>query len=284
MIEIDRMKGITKMRQIAFYGKGGIGKSTIVANAAAAIAGAGHQVMQVGCDPKRDSTRMLLGGQFSPTVLEKLRSDSQPLTVASIVTTGFNGVKCIEAGGPEPGVGCAGRGITATFQMMEKLGLYDNHTEFILYDVLGDVVCGGFAVPIRESYADEVYLITSGELMALYAANNIAKGIARFSDNRRGKLAGVIGNSRNLDNEEQLIAAFAERIGTQLIKFIPRDMIVQQSEIRKQTVMQFAPDSPQAQIYRELAVEIVKNTHRTTPTPMEIDELEELVFHWSLVI
>jgi len=278
------MKGITKMRQIAFYGKGGIGKSTIVANAAAAIAGAGHQVMQVGCDPKRDSTRMLLGGQFSPTVLEKLRSDSQPLTVASIVTTGFNGVKCIEAGGPEPGVGCAGRGITATFQMMEKLGLYDNHTEFILYDVLGDVVCGGFAVPIRESYADEVYLITSGELMALYAANNIAKGIARFSDNRRGKLAGVIGNSRNLDNEEQLIAAFAERIGTQLIKFIPRDMIVQQSEIRKQTVMQFAPDSPQAQIYRELAVEIVKNTHRTTPTPMEIDELEELVFHWSLVI
>ena len=120
--------------------------------------------------------------------------------------------------------------------------------------------------------------------MALYAANNIAKGIARFSDNRRGKLAGVIGNSRNLDNEEQLIAAFAERIGTQLIKFIPRDMIVQQSEIRKQTVMQFAPDSPQAQIYRELAVEIVKNTHRTTPTPMEIDELEELVFHWSLVI
>ncbi|MBC8235988.1 nitrogenase iron protein [bacterium] len=269
------------MRQIAFYGKGGIGKSTIVANAAAAIAGAGHQVMQVGCDPKRDSTRMLLGGQFNPTVLEKLHSDSQPLTVASIVTVGFNGVKCIEAGGPEPGVGCAGRGITATFQMMEKLGLYDNHTEFILYDVLGDVVCGGFAVPIRESYADEVYLITSGELMSLYAANNIAKGIARFSDNRRGKLAGVIGNSRNLDNEKRLIAAFAERIGTRLIKFIPRDMIVQQSEIRKQTVMQFAPDSPQAQIYRELAVEIVKNTHRTTPTPMEIDELEELAFHFS---
>lgn len=267
------------MRQIAFYGKGGIGKSTIVANVAAAITGAGHQVMQVGCDPKRDSTRMLLGGKFSPAVLDKLRSNSQPLTAASIVTIGFNGVRCIEAGGPEPGIGCAGRGITATFQMMEKLGLYDNHTEFILYDVLGDVVCGGFAVPIRENYADEVYLITSGELMSLYAANNIAKGIARFSNNRRGKLAGVIGNSRNLDHEERLIAAFAERIGTRLIKFIPRDMIVQQAEIRKQTVMQFAPNSPQAQIYRELAEEIIKNTHRTKPTPMEIDELEELIFH-----
>jgi nitrogenase iron protein NifH len=149
---------------------------------------------------------------------------------------------------------------------------------------LGDVVCGGFAVPIRENYADEVYLITSGELMSLYAANNIAKGIARFSDNRRGKLAGVIGNSRNLDHEERLIATFAERIGARLIKFIPRDMIVQQAEIRKQTVMQFAPNSPQAQIYRELAEEIIKNTHRTTPTPMEIDELEELVLHWSLDI
>jgi nitrogenase iron protein NifH len=268
------------MRQIAFYGKGGIGKSTIVANVSTALSGMGYAVMQVGCDPKRDSTRMVLGGQFNPAVLDQIHQGKE-VTEESIVTVGFNGVRCIEAGGPEPGVGCAGRGIIATFQIMEKLGLYDNKVDFILYDVLGDVVCGGFAVPIRSGYADEVYLVTSGELMSLYAANNIAKGIARFPGDNGGKLAGVIGNSRGLENEKHLIEEFAEHIGTDLLAFIPYNLIVQQAEIHKQTLIQYAPDSQQTQIYRDLAKAILNNSNHSIPKPIEIEELEELVLKWS---
>jgi nitrogenase iron protein NifH len=197
---------IKKMKQIALYGKGGIGKSTTSANLSAALAETGLDILQIGCDPKRDSTRMLMQGKFIPTVMDLVRERGEAeITLGDIMFTGYHGVRCVEAGGPEPGVGCAGRGIIATFQILERLGALKG--DLIVYDVLGDVVCGGFAMPMREGYAQEVYLVTSGELMSLYAANNICKAIRRLSmrSRNRCRLAGVICNAKNLENEEELV-------------------------------------------------------------------------------
>ena len=160
------------MRQIALYGKGGIGKSTTSANLSAAFSEKNLSVMQIGCDPKHDSTRMLMHGRWIPTVLEQMY-EKKDIKEEDIIFEGFGGVRCVEAGGPEPGIGCAGRGIIATFQLLEKMKALFG--DVVVYDVLGDVVCGGFALPMRDGYAEEVYLVTSGELMSLYAANNISK-------------------------------------------------------------------------------------------------------------
>src|SRR5512139_2596512 len=197
------------MKQIALYGKGGIGKSTTSANLSAALSGMGLDILQIGCDPKRDSTRMLMHGTFIPTVMDLVRERGDAaITLADVEFKGYNGVRCVEAGGPEPGVGCAGRGIIATFQILEKFGAL--HADVVVYDVLGDVVCGGFAMPMREGYAQEVYLVTSGELMSLYAANNICKAIKRLSSRSRSRtrLAGVICNSKNMPEEEELVREF----------------------------------------------------------------------------
>ena len=264
------------MKKIAFYGKGGIGKSTTAANVAAALSLQGRQVCQIGCDPKNDSTRLLLGHICRETVLDKVRtSDMDSIKAEDIVHTGYNGITCVEAGGPEPGVGCAGRGIIVALQLLDKLKAVPP-VDVTLYDVLGDVVCGGFAMPIREGYAEEIYIISSGELMSLYAANNIAKGIRRFASRGSVRLAGIIGNSRNTPGEKELLKAFAEKLNTRLVAFVPRDKIVNVAENRRQTVLQFAPDCGQADVYKELAETIWNNTELTIPTPMAFEELEEL--------
>ena len=264
------------MKKIAFYGKGGIGKSTTAANVSAALSLQGKQVCQIGCDPKNDSTRLLLGRICKETVLDKVRTcEMDSIKAEDIVHTGFNGITCVEAGGPEPGVGCAGRGIIVALQLLDKLKAIPP-VDLTLYDVLGDVVCGGFAMPIREGYAEEIYIISSGELMSLYAANNIAKGIRRFAARGKVRLAGLIGNSRNTPGEKELLAEFAKRLNTRLIAFVPRDKIVNLSENARQTVLQFAPDSEQASVYKQLAETIWNNTQLTVPTPMEFEELEEL--------
>jgi nitrogenase iron protein NifH len=269
------------MKQIALYGKGGIGKSTTSANLSAALSFRGLNVLQIGCDPKRDSTRMLMHGSFIPTVMDLVRERGDTaVRLEDVVYTGFNGVRCVEAGGPEPGVGCAGRGIIATFQLLEKFGALSG--DVIVYDVLGDVVCGGFAMPMREGYAQEIYLVTSGELMSLYAANNICKAIRRLSQRKKStcRLAGVICNAKNQPKEEELVGEFARRVNSALVQFIPHDRVVQLAELHKQTVIEYAPDSAQAERYRTLASKVMENVTFTIPTPLEIDELESLALEY----
>ncbi|MCI1945152.1 nitrogenase iron protein [Clostridium luticellarii] len=270
------------MRQIAIYGKGGIGKSTTTQNLTAGLSEIGKNVMVVGCDPKADSTRLLLGGLAQRTVLDTLREEGEDVDLDYILKRGFNGIRCVESGGPEPGVGCAGRGIITSINMLERLGAYTEDLDYVFYDVLGDVVCGGFAMPIREGKAKEIYIVASGEMMALYAANNISKGIKRYAKKGGVRLGGIICNSRKVENEKELIEAFAEELGTQLIYFVPRDNVVQEAEIHKQTVIQFDPDSNQAKEYRSLAKAIESNDKFVIPKPMSQQRLEEIFLRHGL--
>jgi len=265
------------MRQIAIYGKGGIGKSTTTQNTVAALAEDGKKVMVVGCDPKADSTRLLLNGLCQKTVLDTLRDEGDDIELDAILKPGYGNTRCVESGGPEPGVGCAGRGIITSINMLESLGAYTEDLDYVFYDVLGDVVCGGFAMPIREGKAQEIYIVASGELMALYAANNIAKGVSKYARSGGVRLGGIICNSRKVDNEYALLKAFAEEIGSQLIHFVPRDNIVQRAEINKKTVIDFDPEADQANEYRALAQNIQNNKLFVIPKPMTQDRLEELM-------
>lgn len=265
------------MRQVAIYGKGGIGKSTTTQNTVAALAEAGKKIMVVGCDPKADSTRLLLHGLCQKTVMDTLRDEGEDIDLEDILREGFKGTKCVESGGPEPGVGCAGRGIITSINLLESLNAYEDDLDYVFYDVLGDVVCGGFAMPIREGKAEEIYIVASGELMALYAANNIAKGIQKYAKSGKVRMGGIICNSRKVDNEYELLKAFAEEIGSQLIHFVPRDNIVQRAEINKKTVIDFDPEADQAEEYRRLAKAIDSNKMFVIPQPMTQDRLEELM-------
>lgn len=272
------------MRQIAIYGKGGIGKSTTTQNLVSALGEAGKNVMLVGCDPKADSTRMLLGGLMQQTVLDTLREEGEDEVELDVVLqSGFKGIKCVESGGPEPGVGCAGRGIITAINLLENLGAYENELDYVFYDVLGDVVCGGFAMPIREGKAQEIYIVASGELMALYAANNICRGIVKFATSGGARLGGIICNSRKVDGELDLLNAFAECIGSQLIQFIPRDNIVQHAEINKKTVIDFNPDSSQADVYRSLAKKVDGNDMFVVPKPLPIEGLESMMMEFGII-
>jgi nitrogenase iron protein NifH len=271
------------IRQVAIYGKGGIGKSTTTQNLTAALAEAGKQILVVGCDPKADSTRLLLGGLHQKTVLDTIRDNRLEVTLEHLVKKGWGGIRCVESGGPEPGVGCAGRGIITSIDMLENLGAYTDDLDYVFYDVLGDVVCGGFAMPIREGKAKEIYIVASGEMMALYAANNICKGIKKYAAKGEVRLGGIICNSRNVDNEQPLLRAFAEELGSRLVYFIPRDNIVQRAEINRKTVIHYKSDSEQAEEYRALARSIDENTHFTIPEPISQERLERLLMEHGLM-
>ena len=272
------------IRQIAIYGKGGIGKSTTTQNMAAAMAEMGRKLMIVGCDPKADSTRLILGGMTRATVLDVMRDkDEEVVALTDILDTGFLGIRAVESGGPEPGVGCAGRGIVTAINTLERLGAYTPDLDYVFYDVLGDVVCGGFAMPIREGKAKEIYIVASGEMMAMYAANNISKGIAKYAVKSGVRLGGIICNSRNVDREKDLLTAFAKELGTQLIYFVPRNNVVQRAEIHRQTVIQYDPQSGQADEYRNLARAIDSNTNFAIPKPMTQERLEEILLEYGLM-
>lgn len=273
------------MRQIAIYGKGGIGKSTIASNLCMALQEQGHKVMQVGCDPKRDSTRNLTGGRLIPTVLETYREhlrmghDEYAIALEDIVFQGYQGIYCVESGGPEPGIGCAGRGVLTAINILRDLKAFVTYDiDVVVYDVLGDVVCGGFAQPIRAGYAREIYLLCSGSFMSLYAANNIAKGIRRLS--RRGEtgLAGVICNSSgDEDFEKEVLSDFAQTLGSKLVHFVPHSPVIQACEMESRTVLEHSPQSPEAEVFRQLAQQVMDNDHPVVPTPVEeLSELEAL--------
>ena len=260
---------MSKTKKIAIYGKGGIGKSTIVANIAAAHS-EDKNVLVIGCDPKADTTRTLVGERI-PTILDIIKNKKKA-TTEDILFRGYGDVKCTESGGPEPGVGCAGRGVIVAMNLLERLGVFSEDLDLIIYDVLGDVVCGGFAVPLRENFADEVYIVTSGEYMALYAANNICKGIKKL----KGSFGGIICNCRGIENELEIVQEFAETVKSRIIGIIPRNQIVQKSEIDAKTVLEKFPDSKQAELYRKLARSIYENDEFVIPEPMEINEFDKL--------
>ncbi|HKI48623.1 MAG TPA: nitrogenase iron protein [Desulfobacteria bacterium] len=272
------------MRKIAIYGKGGIGKSTTTQNTVAGLSEMGNKVMVVGCDPKADSTRLLLGGLNQNTVLDTLREEGEDVELDDVRKPGFGGILCTESGGPEPGVGCAGRGIITSINLLEQLGAYaeDENIDYVFYDVLGDVVCGGFAMPMREGKAKEIYIVVSGEMMAMYAANNICKGILKFAEAGGIRLAGLICNSRLVDNEVEMIEAFADKLGSRMIHFVPRNNMVQQAEINRKTVIEFSPEHSQADEYRMLAKKVSENEMFVIPKPLEMEELETLLIDYGI--
>jgi nitrogenase iron protein NifH len=272
------------MRKIAIYGKGGIGKSTTTQNTVAGLVEAGFNVKVVGCDPKADSTRLLLGGMAQKTVLDTLREEGEEIDLDDIVKVGYGGVRCVESGGPEPGVGCAGRGIITSINLLEQLGAWDEKykIDYTFYDVLGDVVCGGFAMPIREGKAEEIYIVVSGEMMAMYAANNICKGIKKYAQAGTVRLGGLICNSRNVDNEREMIEELARQLGTKMIHFVPRDNMVQRAEINRKTVIEFNPEHNQANEYRKLSKAINENSNFVIPNPLAMEDLETLLIDFGI--
>ena len=267
------------MKEIAIYGKGGIGKSTLSSNISAALSMAGKKVLQIGCDPKHDSTRLLMGGKRITTVLDYIKCvNPTDYKTEDILTCGFCGTGCIEAGGPTPGVGCAGRGIITAFELIDKLHIKEQY-DTIVYDVLGDVVCGGFAVPIRREYADTVFLVTSGEYMSIYAANNILRGIKNY-DGQERRVAGILYNCRNVKNEDERIKAFSEAVGLPVFAKVPRNDIFALAEKKNVTVMEMTEGRNEiAEIFNDIAARILSGPKLYPAKPLSDEDLEEVILN-----
>jgi nitrogenase iron protein NifH len=268
-------------KHIAIYGKGGIGKSTTTSNISASLAEAGYKVIQIGCDPKSDSTNVLRGNEYLPTVLDSMR-DGSKVHLEDVSRVGYRGVLCIESGGPVPGVGCAGRGINAAVNLLQELNLFEEFKpDFVLYDVLGDVVCGGFAVPIRDGITDRAYVVSSSDFMALYAANNLFKAIGKYAPSGGAKLGGVIGNGLSAGYSQSIIEDFAGKTGAVAVGFISRSLTVSQSELYGKTVIEANPESEHARLYRKLAKTVAENDELVVPTPMGAPELRSWARDWG---
>jgi nitrogenase iron protein NifH len=269
------------MKQIAIYGKGGIGKSTTTSNLSAALSQMGFKVMQFGCDPKSDSTNTLRNGQYIPTVLDTLR-EKTAVKAHEVIFRGFNGIYCVEAGGPAPGVGCAGRGIITAVELFKQQKVFDElELDYVIYDVLGDVVCGGFAMPIREGIAEHVFTVSSSDFMSVYASNNLFKGIKKYSNSGGALLGGVIANSINAGYSKDIIDDFVSRTKTRVMEYIPRSITVTQSELKGKTTIEAAPESDQAKVYMRLAEKIAAHEVSDTPSPLEVGELQAWAASWS---
>jgi nitrogenase iron protein NifH len=273
--------GSKKLKQIAIYGKGGIGKSTTTSNISAALAVAGYKVMQFGCDPKSDSTNTLRGGKYIPTVLDELR-EKNVVKPRDVIHTGFGGVYCVEAGGPSPGVGCAGRGIITAVELFKKGKVFEElDLDIVIFDVLGDVVCGGFAVPIREGIAEHVFTVSSADFMAIYAANNLFKGIKKYSTSKGALLGGLIANSINAPYAREIIDDFVAQTKTRVVQYVPRSVTVTQAELQGKTTIEASPDSDQAKVYTQLAKSIAEHEVSAVPQPLEQNELRAWAEKWA---
>jgi nitrogenase iron protein NifH len=270
-----------KIKQIAIYGKGGIGKSTTTSNLSAALSEMNLRVMQFGCDPKSDSTNTLRDGKYIPTVLDTLR-EKKSIKAQEVIFEGFNGIFCVEAGGPSPGVGCAGRGIITAVELFRQQNIFqDLELDVVIYDVLGDVVCGGFAVPIREGIAEHVFTVSSSDFMSIYASNNLFKGISKYSNSDGALLGGVIANSMGSPYSKEIIDDFVEKTQTRVMEYIPRSITVTQCELQGKTTIEAAPQSAQADVYRALARKIAEHTESKVPKPLETTELREWASRWG---
>jgi nitrogenase iron protein NifH len=266
---------------IAIYGYGGIGKSTTTSNLSAALAASGARVIQIGCDPKSDSTSSLRGNKPLPTVLDSLR-EGRRVALSDISALGFGGVLCVESGGPVPGVGCAGRGINAAVTLLRELRLFEEHKpDFVLYDVLGDVVCGGFAVPIRDGITDRAYVVTSSDFMAIYAANNLFRAINKYAPAGGAKLGGIIGNNLVPGWPRSIIEDFARKTGAKALGYAPRSLEVSRAELYGKTVIEDAPRSPQADVYRQLAKNLAENEDLVIPNPIGANDLKSWARDWG---
>jgi nitrogenase iron protein NifH len=271
------------MRQIAIYGKGGIGKSMVSSHITYALATKGLRVLHVGCDPKHDSTRLLLNGKMAQTVLGTLRKkdfDVKNLLMDEVVfpstlndtCTGM--IFCAESGGPDPGLGCGGKGVVEAIEALTYLNVMEVlKLDMVLYDVLGDVVCGGFSMPIREGYAKEVYIVSSGELEVLFAASNICKAVSRFNTRSGVQLGGIIGNGRELKDEQTILDEFSRKLGSHLVGFIPYSERIKECSGKGQTLFQHAPDTPECEAFRQLADAIWNNKDFSVPTSFTFEEL-----------
>lgn len=275
-----------KIRQIAFYGKGGVGKSTTASNTAAALAEEGYRVMMIGCDPKHDCTGNLRGGKEITTALDILRDKGlEKRTLEEMITgkiikpeevifSGYRGIACVEAGGPKPGYGCAGRGVIVVIELLQKIGAFEAiRPDVVIYDVLGDVVCGGFAMPLRLGLAEEIYIVTSADYLSLYAANNICRGVAELGRRGGSPLGGIVYNVRGTLDEPEIINDFARRIDSQVVGKVPNNQLIAAAEIEGRTVVEYAPQSSIARLYRNLARTIYLNETRVIPQPLSNEEL-----------
>ncbi|RLA96164.1 MAG: nitrogenase iron protein [Deltaproteobacteria bacterium] len=277
------------MKQIAFYGKGGVGKSTIASNIAAALSKRGLSVMMVGCDPKHNCTMNLRGGAEIPTILDVLRekgiekknleelTEGKEIEITDIIYKGYNGIYCAECGGPKPGFGCAGRGVLVAVDFLKRLNVFEElKLDVVIYDVLGDVVCGGFAMPLRVGLADVVYIITSADYLALYAANNICMGIREFGAKGGSPLGGIIYNVRGALDEEDVVQEFARRVGTRIIGKVPNSQLIVEAEVNRCTVIEYAANSDISNLFSDIAWNIYENSVYTVPNPLSSEDMTEV--------
>ena len=254
------------MIKIAIYGKGGIGKSTVCCNAAELLSARGLRVMQIGCDPKADSTAMHFQGERIPTVLGCEREKGGAVTLDDIVRVSKTGVICAEAGGPLPGTGCAGRGILNALELLGRLGAYEQYRpDLVLYDVLGDVVCGGFAGPMRKGCADSVFVVTSGENMSRYAAANIMTAVTQFRSRGYAQLGGILLNRRGVPDEDAQTEALAAEFGTHITAALDRCAEYAEAEQRRMTVASAFPQSAAAAQLRTLAERLLEDAGGRLP-------------------